>query len=152
MTTKAQTVAGTSIAISASLPATYDNSGFSALTYTTLGEVTDIGTFGKDYTLVTHNPLNDRKTYKFRGSYNNGSLSVKLAKATLVSTDAGQVIALAASNSDSSYSFRVTNQDGSKAYFTAKTMSFMTNVGSINSILGAEIKLELDSDITENAT
>lgn len=149
MPTKAQTVAGTSISISASLPATYDSTGFAALTYTVISEVTDIGNYGKDYTLVSHNPLNDRKTYKFKGSYNNGSLSIKLAKATLSSTDAGQVIALAASNSDASYSFRITNQDATDSYFTGKVMSFVTSTGSINSILSAELKVELDSDITE---
>ncbi len=46
MTTKAQTVAGTTIGISASLPATYDSTGFAALSYTTIGEVTDIGSLG----------------------------------------------------------------------------------------------------------
>lgn len=147
MTTKAVTVAGTTIGISASLPATYDSTGFAALTYTTIGEVTDIGSFGKDYTLVTHNSLSDRKTYKFKGSYNNGSLALKLARATLANTDAGQTLAITASGSDASYSFKIENQDLSNDYFTAKVMSFMTNIGSVNSILGAEIKIELDSDV-----
>lgn len=149
MTTKAQTVAGTTIGISASLPATYDSTGFAALSYTAIGEVTDIGTFGRDYTLVTHNSIADRKTYKFKGSYNNGSLALKLAKATLASTDAGQTLANTASGSDASYSFKITAQDASDAYFTGKIMSFMTNTGSVNSILGAEIKIEIDSDIVE---
>ena len=149
MTTKAQTVAGTTISISASLPATYDSTGFAALSYTALGEVTDIGSLGKDYTLVTHNPVGDRKTYKFKGSYNNGSLSLKLAKTTLASTDAGQTLATTASGSDASYSFKITLQDASDMFFTGKVMSFMTSIGGVNSILGADIKVEIDSDIVE---
>ena len=67
MTSKAITVAGTVVSISAGLPATYDSTGFTALTFTAIGEITDVGTFGKDYTLVSHNPVGDRKTYKFKG-------------------------------------------------------------------------------------
>lgn len=67
MTTLAQTSAGTTLKISASLPATYDSAGFSILSYTTVAEITDMGEFGKEFNLVTHNPVNDRKTYKFKG-------------------------------------------------------------------------------------
>ena len=54
MASKAQTLAGSKVYISASLPATYDSAGFTALTYTEIGEISDIGTVGKEYTLVTH--------------------------------------------------------------------------------------------------
>ncbi len=151
MPTKAQTVAGTTISISAGLPATYDSTGFIALSYTAIAEVTDIGTLGKDFTLVTHNSIADRKTYKFKGTYNNGSLALKLAKATLASTDAGQTLAATASGSDASYSFKITSQDATDMFFTAKVMSFMTAVGGPNSILGGELKIEIDSDIVETA-
>lgn len=146
MTTLAQTVAGSSLKISAALPATYDAAGFAALSYTPVAEVTDIGSLGKEYTLVTHNPVGDRNTYKFKGSYNQGALALKLAKAI---ADAGQTLLLAASNSDASYSFLITLQDGKKMYFTGKTMSFMTNIGTVNNILGADVKVEIDSDIIE---
>lgn len=147
MVTKAITVAGTTVSISAALPATYDAAGFAALSYTAIGEITDIGNFGKDYTLVTHNSLSDRKTYKFKASYNQGSLALKLARATLANTDAGQTLAITASGSDASYSFKIENQDLSNDFFTGKVMSFMVNIGSVNSILGAECKVELDSDV-----
>ena len=154
MASQAQTVAGTTMSVSSSLPTTYDNAGFSALTYSTVGEVTDLGTVGKDFTLVTHNPLNDRKTYKFRGSYNNGTLDVKLAKITVLGSDAGQNILTVALNdtTDKSISVRLTLQDGSKMYFSCKIISFTTTIGSINSILEANVKAEIDSDVVENAS
>lgn len=152
MTTKAQSVAGTSISVSAGVPATQDVTGFAALSYSLVNEVTDIGTLGKDFTLITHNPIGDRKTYKFKGSYNNGTLDLKLAKITLVQTDAGQGLMTTASGSDADYAFKLTLQDGSKMYFQGKVMSFMTAIGSVNSILGGECKLEIVSDIFESAT
>lgn len=154
MATSAQTVAGSVLSVSAALPATYDAAGFAALTYSAVGEVTDIGTFGKDFTLVTHNPIGDRKTYKFRGSYNNGTLDLKLAKITVLNTDAGQAALTTALNDpmDKSVSLRIAVQDGSKQYFTGKVMSFTTSIGSVNSILAGECKIEIDSDVVETST
>lgn len=149
MTTIAQSVAGTTLRISASLPATYDSAGFTALSYTLVSEITDMGDLGKEYTLITHNPVNDRKTYKFKGSYNNGSLALKLARATLVTTDAGQTIVIAAAASDADYSFKITFQDGGDLFFTGKILSFKTMIGSVNNILQADCKVEITSDILE---
>lgn len=151
MPTIAQTVAGTTIGISAALPATYDAAGFGALTYTPIGEVSDIGSLGREYSLVTHNPVGDRNTYKFRGSYNSGSLALKFARATLVSTNAGQTLLNAAALSDTSYSYKITFQDGGDLFFTAKNMGVMAEVGGVNSILGGSCKLEIDSNIVETA-
>lgn len=154
MSTSAQTVAGSVLSVASALPATYDAAGFAALTYSAVGEVTDIGTFGKDFTLVTHNPIGDRKTYKFRGSYNNGTLDLKLAKITVLNTDAGQAALTTALNDplDKSISLRIALQDGSKQYFTGKVMSFTTSIGSVNSILAGECKIEIDSDVVETST
>lgn len=150
MTTIAQTLAGSTLKISASLPATYDSTGFAALTYTTVAEVTDLGSgLGKKYNKAQHEPVNDRKIYKFKTNYDNGSLTVKMARATATTTDAGQTLLIAAVSSDADYSFKITLQDGSDLYFTAKTMSFAADLGTGSSILTATAMLEVNSDIVE---
>ncbi len=150
MTTIAQTLAGSTLKISASLPATYDAAGFGALSYTTVAEITDLGSgLGKKYDLVTHSPVGDRKKYKFRGGYDNGTLAVKMASATSTATDAGQTLLIAASNSDADYSFKITVQDGSDYFFTAKTMNFTTDFGTLNNILMAAAELQVNSDIVQ---
>ena len=146
MASNAFTSAGTTIAISAALPATYNSTGFAALTYTTIGEITDAGEFGKEYNLVTHNPLADRKTYKRKGSYNNGSMTLQMGR---VPDDAGQVLLLAAQDSDDSYSFKITLQDGTVNYFTGQVMSYRTSIGSVDQITSASVTVEVDSDIVE---
>lgn len=148
MTTLAQSVAGSTFKISATLPATYDAAGFGAVSYTAVAEITDMGSLGKDYTKITHNPVGDRKTYKFKGSYDSGNITLKLAKAL---ADAGQALMLTASNSDADYSFQITLQDGRDMYFAGKVFSFVTNIGSVNQILGADVKVEITSDIVETA-
>lgn len=146
MASNAFTSAGTTIAISASLPATYDAAGFAALTYTPIGEITDAGEYGKEYNLVTHNPLADRKTYKRKGSYNNGSMTLQMGR---VPDDAGQVLLLAAQDSNASYSFKITLQDGTVNYFTGQVMSYRTSIGSVDQITSASVTVEVDSDIVE---
>lgn len=143
------TSAGTTIQISAVAPSPYSELGFAAVTgWATIGEVTDLGEFGRNYNLVTHNPLGDRRTVKRKGSYNDGTVSMTVARDP---DDAGQAIAIAALDSDSSYSFLVTLQDGTELYFSAQVMSYTTNVGSVDQITTAAISLEIDNDIIEVA-
>lgn len=140
------TSAGTTIAVSATAPATYDEAGFGALTFTDIGEISEAGEFGKEYNLVTFNPLADRKTAKRKGSYNSGSMAMTLGR---VPSDAGQAVLLAGLDSDDSYSFEVTLQDLTVQYFSAQIMSYSTNVGSVDQITTASVTLELDDDIIE---
>jgi len=139
------TSAGSTIGI-ADAPATYDAAGFGALTFKEIGEVTDLGEFGREYALVTHNPLGDRRTVKRKGSYNDGTISLQLAR---VPSDEGQSAIIAARDSDDSYAFEVTLQDGTVFWFTGQVMSYTTNVGSADQITGASATIEIDNDIIE---
>ena len=92
---KAMTSAGTTIGISAALPATYTQAAFAALAFTEIGEVSDLGEFGREYNIVKFNPLKDRRTVKRKGSFDDGTVQVQLAKAA---TDAGQILLKSAVN------------------------------------------------------
>jgi hypothetical protein len=139
----ARTSAGSTIAICAAQPATYNSAGYGALSFTAIGEVTDLGEFGRDYALVTHNPLGSRGTVKKKGSFNEGSIDLKAA---LDTDDAGQIICKAAAQSDSDYSFKIVTQNGDIYYFQAQVMSFKTSVGSVDNVTQAAIKLELTTN------
>ncbi len=136
----AKTSAGTTLKISAGVPATFDATGYAALTYTTVGEVTDLGELGREYNLVTHNPLATRGTVKTKGSFNEGSLNVQLA---LDTDDAGQILMKTAAASDALYAVTVTTQNGDKYYFQCLVMGFRVNVSSVDSITSATATLEI---------
>lgn len=140
-----QSAAGASIGISAAAPATYNVAGYEALTYSNIGEVTDLGEFGREYNLITHNPIDTRATKKLKGSYNEGQISLTVA---LDTADAGQNLAKTASASDADYSLVVTMQNGAKYYFPAKVMSFKIGVGSVDNVVSATISLEITSSST----
>lgn len=140
-----QTAAGTTIAISAQTPATFDAAGYIAIdsSFKTIGEVTDAGTHGRTYAEVTHNPIGSRGTMKFKGSFNEGNKTLQLA---LDYDDEGQALAKTALDDDDDYSFAVTYPDGSIDYFQAKVMSFTKTVSTVDSIVTATIELSITTD------
>jgi hypothetical protein len=135
-----KTTALTTLRVAAAQPGTFDAAGYNALGTTLVGEVTNLGDFGREFNLVTHNPINSRGTQKLKGSFNEGSMTVELG---LDTDDAGQILMKAAAGSDNDYSFLVTTQNGDKYYFQAKVMSFKVRPGDVNSVLSATAQLEI---------
>lgn len=140
-----RTSAGSTIKLSASAPATFDASGYNALTYTTVGEATDLGEFGREFSLVTHIPVALRGTQKYKGSFNEGSLTIQLG---LDTDDAGQILAKAAALSDNAYSFLITTQNADKYYFQARVMSFKVSVGGVDAMTSATMMVEITTSST----
>jgi|AntRauTorcE11898_2_1112593.scaffolds.fasta_scaffold02778_9 hypothetical protein len=142
----AQTSAGSFLSVSAGLPATHDTVGFedAAMSFTEVGEITDLGEFGREYNLVTHNPLKDRRTVKRKGSYNDGSITLQMARDV---SEAGQALLETAKDDDNSYSVKITFQDGNFVFTTAQIMSYKTTIGSVDQITMATCVLEIDNDI-----
>lgn len=138
-----RTSAGTTIAVSASTPATFDGTGYNALSWTAVGEVVNLGEFGREYNVITHNPVGTRGTVKKKGSFNEGQIALQVG---LDTDDAGQILLKAAAASDNDYSFRITTQNGDKYYFQAQVSSFKVGVGGVDDITSATINLEITSN------
>jgi len=143
------TSAGSTLRVTATAPATFNSAGYGTIFPGTpaagnplVGEITDLGEFGREYALVTHNPVGNRSTQKFKGSFNEGTMNVSLA---LDTDDAGQIIMKAASLSDSDYYFEVRTQNGDKYYVPAKVMSWKVGVGSVDQITTATATLEVST-------
>jgi hypothetical protein len=140
------TSAGSTLSIATGVPATYDAAGFAAKTFVVVGEITDLGELGKEYATVTHSPVGSRAVQKFKGSYNNGSMQIQMARDT---SNAGQVAMKDALNSDADYSFKVALQDLSKIYFVGKVTTFKVAVGSVDQITGSNCTIEISGEIVE---
>lgn len=134
-----QTLVETTISVSATLPATFDDTGYAALTFSPIGQVTDWTAGGQVYNVVTSNPIAQRGTDKYKGTFNNGADTITVNRDD---DDAGQVIIQAALTSDADQSFEVTYQDGTIDYFTGKVVSFDTVAGGADSIVQKTIQLE----------
>lgn len=139
------TTAGSTLRITATAPATFNEAGYEAVFDASpapalVGEITDFGEFGREFALVTHNPVASRGTVKLKGSFNEGTMSLSLG---LDNSDAGQILMKTASNSDDDYYFAVELQNGDRYFFAAKVMSFKTVLGSVDSVTNATTTLEL---------
>lgn len=147
MATNAFTSSAITLSVSATLPATQDVAGYEALTFTAVGEVTSIGDYGKTYDEITHQVLGDRKTYKFKGFYNEGTTSIALAR---LEADAGHLILkdfLDGANTDADAAVKVDFGNGIVDYFNAKVMSYVNSGMDGGSIVSASADLAINSDV-----
>lgn len=144
-TSRASTASGTTLSVSAAEPATYDAAGFAALTWTEIGEVTSIGGSGKTYQIVTHQPLATRNTFKRKGSYDNGDISIGMAVGV---GDPGQDILEDALESDESFYFRIEEPTGRIRYIPGQVSQLTDDdIGSTDTILTQTVQIAIDGDI-----
>jgi hypothetical protein len=139
---------GTTLQLSATLPTTQTDAAYAALTWITVGEVTDIPSFGPAHEVVTHVPLATGVTAKYHGALNTGSITVPMA---LNSADTGQAALKTALANKTRIAFKVDYADGTNDYFQGKVMSF-TRGASIGSVVSAEVMIEIETPIIEDIT
>lgn len=143
------TAAGTSLAISAAVPATEDAAGYAALTYTEIGQIEQIGAFGASFGVVEFQPLKG-PVQKHKGPPNYGSLQPSLAHDD---EDAGQTLLRTAADDETStlYSFEVTFPTGAKRYFQGRVFGYPENVGGASTVLMANPTVEVNTKVVKVA-
>lgn len=141
-----RTSAGTKFSIASGVPTNYNEAGFALLSFSEVGEVTNIPAYGGQFDLVTHSPLGSRAVVKRKGSINYGSVTLEIGRDV---QDAGQEMLRTAFEEDATYSFFVELQDGTKQYFTGQVFSYTTNPGTSNQITSIGCQIEIDTEILE---
>lgn len=144
-----QPAAGSALAISAALPATQTEAGYSALTHIEIGGIEKLGTLGATVNKIEFQPLKGAKQ-KHKGSTDYGSLSPSLAHDD---TDAGQTLLRTAGEpgNNARYSFKVTYSDGAVRYFLGRVFGYPENVDGADSLIMANPVIEIDSEIIKVA-
>lgn len=134
------TSAGTTFGLSASAPATYDDTGYEALTFTTVGKVTDLGEVpSRVYELVTLYYVASRGQAKAKGGYSLGSQTIVCA---IDDTDAGQTLVDAATNSDAAYSVKISHPVLGDIYAQALVMGGPKTYADVNTPSTRSITIE----------
>lgn len=77
-------------------------------TYIAVGEVVTLPEFGRQYNEISYKPLATRGVQKFKGSFDDGSLAISVAKDL---GNAGQAAVLVARDVDLDYNFKVVAND-----------------------------------------
>lgn len=137
-----ESMAGTTVAISASLPATYDAAGYGAttITYTTVNEVETIGAHGVTANVTEFTPISTAITTKVKGSKNYGNVALTLG---YLPSDAGQDIIETAAESNNHYSVKITYQDASIHYLDVLVTKDEIQDGSVNDVQKRSVELAI---------
>ena len=136
---------GTIISVDAAQPATEDQTGYEALTYVAIGEITNIGESGGTATVTTFTPVNSGTVNKRKGSIDYGTMSLEIAKDA---SDAGQVDLKAGfdgAQKQTVHSFKVVDASGDAAYFMGLISSFTTSRGDANTVISHNCNIERTS-------
>lgn len=139
-------------------PASADSAIITAanlLSWTTVGEVEDLGEFGDEASEITFTALANRRVRKFKGTFDAGTVTVQAGSDP---ADAGQLAMIAAFASDMDYPFRVTLNDkitnvgtGTTLYFVGKVMSKRRNVGDVENVVRQNFPVGINTEIIEVA-
>ena len=134
------TSAGTTIGLSASQPATYNQAGYEALTFTTIGSVTDLGEIpSRVYELVTLYYVASRGQSKAKGGFNLGSQTITYA---IDAADTGQTLVDTATESDAAYSVKISHPTFGEIYAQALVMGGPRTYGDVNTASTRTVTLE----------
>jgi hypothetical protein len=110
--------------------------------YDAISNVVGIPEYGRAYAEIKFSPLSSRAVLKFKGSYDDGNLSVSMGKDT---ADAGQAALIAAMATDDDYNFKVVDLDTTTQYFKAKVMSYTTTRDGTDNVIMATALLSIKS-------
>ncbi len=122
--------------------------------WTEIKGTTNLSSLGDVSELITSNQIGISRTRKGKGTRNAGSMQVVC---DLDYADAGQLAAIAAEKTRSTYAFRLTFNDApaggtpSIRYFTALVMSAAEQYDEANSVMKLNITLEVDSNVVRVA-
>lgn len=141
----ASTSAGTTFGLSAAAPATYDPTGFAALTFTLVGGIEKLGGFGAETEVINFQPLSGPKE-KHKGPVDYKQLTPTLAHDK---ADAGQTLLRTACEPDNNalYSTCVTFSNGDKRYSQGRAFSYVETVDGASSLIMASPVIELSKKV-----
>ena len=147
----AVTSAGTRVYITDTAPATETEAGYRAITegnWVEIGEVVTVPDFGIQYKVVNYNPIGNRKTFKRKGSFDEGQIGLSIGRAP---DDLGQAMCITARDSDDSYYFRIVT-GYLHQYFSAQVTSYTSNRGGVDSIFMSTLNLAIDGSVIDSVT
>jgi hypothetical protein len=145
-----ETVAGSVLGVSASAPATYDLAGYgaSAMVYTAVGEITDLGgSYGRQYNVVSHAPISTSQVTQKKGGFTLNPIELMMA---WDQSDSGQDILRTAAATNSILTFELIKQGGDRRYFTAQVSKFVENMGTVDNVVQGSVTLLPQRDIVMN--
>lgn len=150
------TTAKTKVSIGTTTPKT-DAAGYAADTWTNIANISDVGEAGSQAEIVTGKFVDQDHVRKLKGSRDNGTMELVVARD---SADAGYAALIAAEATSFGYNFKVELNDKPAAgaspknsffYFNAIVASRKHNFGDADNIVSTTFSLAISGSIIEVA-
>lgn len=137
-----ESLAGTVFSISASLPASYDSTGYtgSNMFYTDVGEIETHGDHGVEAQVIKFTPVDTAVVAKLKGSKDYGNMPLTIGAKP---GDAGQVILESASESQNRYSAKITYPDTTVHYMDVLITKYQDMGGGANDVHKISVQIEI---------
>jgi hypothetical protein len=135
-------MSGATLALSASLPATYDAAGYGAtsMVYTAIGNIEQYGAHGVTANVTKFTPVDTAVVAKVKGSKDYGNATYVIGN---VPSDTGQALLNTASESTSHYSAKLTYPSGEIHYLDVLVTKFEFQDGTVDQVQKVSVMLEI---------
>lgn len=155
MAEKLYTGTGEKIYISATLPATKDQAGFEAVSWTKIADIESRTAIGKTYTQISFTAMDERFARMFKGDFSHETVDYVMGlNSAAGQSDPGQEILRAARDSDDDFSFKIEYLDNPGGtsntirYYEGKVMSWKEQ-GDRASVGKANISTGVSGEVIE---
>lgn len=133
---------GTELKVSAAKPATEDQTGYDALTWTEIGGVISIPERGDAVEDVSEPTLKDGRVEHFNGAKDGGVLEIPIKH---IEGDAGQAILIAGAGSNTVHSIQEIDIDGTATFYHGRIQSLRRREGTPNTYKGYILQFAVNS-------
>lgn len=138
---------GSTFSISAGEPATEDQAGYEALSFSEVGNVATIGATGDTHADITPPPdLKTGRQLHFTGASDGGEVAITVHTEDFA--DAGQDAVRTANGARANFSFKIEDPDGNVEYSYGRVVSYRKIEKSATSYEGVEFTLRINSGQT----
>jgi len=127
-------------------------SDFGGQSWTEIGWVQNLGTFGDTSQEVTFDSIDQSRTQKLKGTRNAGNMALVTG---VDYSDAGQVALIAAEQTSNDYAFKIVFNDApsggtaSERYFVGKVMSVAEQLDGANNVARMNATIGINSNIVQ---
>lgn len=138
---------GSILKLSAALPATENQAGYEALTWTEVGAVDSIGNYGNTFQTTEFTPIKTGIVQTLVGSQKNGTIAVTMAD---LPDDAGQIICNTAVNGATKrqlHSIQVVDEHGYTDYMQGFISKFEKQLGDANKVNMRALDITINTSI-----
>lgn len=134
---------GTTVGISATLPATFDSGGYAVPVITLIGEIVDVGEVAKAWATIAHQSITRTFPQKMKDTYDIGNVTFTVGK---IDADAGQVLLQTALNSSASFTFKVTLPSNGTVFFTGKVVKAGQGALAVGAVMTTTVDIAIDPE------